>query len=136
MPPAAPALPQVPMEVPGVGTVMWHRGKGAMVAVDIMALPFRLAMEWSPKSGGKNFAGLHTVSSLEAFIQWRGRQGASLPVRDELGPGQPLPGAAVRPRSRLAADHMQDRNPKQGRESAASSKCGCREQWRPWFPHC
>ena len=58
------------MEVPGIGTVMWQRGTGAKAAVDVTALPFRLAMDWSPKSGGKNFAGLPTASSLEAFIQW------------------------------------------------------------------
>ncbi len=31
---------------------------------------FRIAMDWSPKSGGKNYAGLPTAESLDAFIRW------------------------------------------------------------------
>ena len=64
------ALPPAPMLVPGVGTVMWQRGTGAKDRVDIDALPYRIAMDWSPKSGGKNFAGLQTAEDLATFIVW------------------------------------------------------------------
>ena len=72
MPPKvdAHAMPPVAMEVPGIGNVWWHRGKGAKGEVDISVLPFRIAMDWSPKSGGKNFAGLPTAQLLDEFIQW------------------------------------------------------------------
>ena len=58
------------MNIPGLGTVMWHRGKGAKECVDITDLPVRIAMDWSPTSGGKNYAGLPSAPSLRVFIKW------------------------------------------------------------------
>ena len=64
-----PALEPVTWHVPGVGEVIWHRGKGAKSRVDA-SLPILVAMDWSPKSGGKNYAGLVSPAAFEKLVGW------------------------------------------------------------------